>query len=127
MQLFQFFIYILKKKEISWKNISLTEFNRKDAFDVLSNLEVESIIIENFIKALKNILEEKKMDLDSFIGYKKNLDIEEFINILNENKFDFNGQNIDFNDVLKNYKIDENSDNIDIDLLKLDLKNFCSF
>ena len=66
------------------------------------------------------------MDLDSFIGYKKNLDIEEFINILNENKFDFNGQNIDFNDVLKNYKIDENSDNIDIDLLKLDLKNFCS-
>ena len=127
MQLFQFFIYILKKKENSWKNISLTEFNRKDAFDVLSNLEVESIIIENFIKALKNILEEKKMDLDSFIGYKKNLDIEEFINILNENKFDFNGQNIDFNDVLKNYKIDENSDNIDIDLLKLDLKNFCSF
>ena len=127
MQLFQFFIYILKKKENSWKNISLTEFNRKDAFDVLSNLEVESIIIENFIKALKNILEEKKMDLDSFIGYKKNLDIEEFINILNENKFDFNGQNIDFNDVLKNYKIDENSDNIDIDLLKLDLKNFCAF
>ena len=127
VQIFQYFIYILKKRENPMNNKPLNEFNTKDTFDFLSNLEIESIIIENFIKALKNILEEKKIDLDSLIGFKKNIDIEEFTNILNENKLDFNGQNIDLNDVLKNYKKDENNEIIDIDLIKMDLKNFSDF
>ena len=128
-KLFQFFIYILKKRENAQnQNNSLNQFNTKDIINFLRDLEKEEIIYhDNFIKALKNLLNDKKMNLGEFVGQKKILKISEFIKILKENGFEINDDNFDLNIFLMKYIKEENSGNINIELLKIDLDKISSF
>ena len=128
IKLFQFFIYILKKRENTLnQSNSLNEFNTKDIIDFLCDLEEEIIYHDNFMKGLKNLLNDKKTNLDEFIGQKKTIDISGFIEILKENEFEINDDNFDLNIFLKKYKKEENSENLNLELLKMDLENIPSF
>ena len=128
IKLFQFFIYILKKREDTLNhNNSLSEFNTKDIIDFFCDLEEDIIYHDNFFKALKNLLTDKKKDLSEFIGNKKTIDISEFIEILKANEFEINDDNFDLNVFLKKYKLEQNSENINIELLKYELNNIPDF
>ena len=128
IKLFQFFIYILKKREDTLNhNNSLNEFNIKDIIDFFCDLEEDIIYHDNFFKALKNLLTDKKKDLSEFIGNKTTIDISEFIEILKENEFEINDGNFDLNVFLKKYKLEPNSENINIELLKYELNNIPDF
>ena len=121
IKLFQFFVYILKRKEIDSKqNNSLDEFSTKDIIDILYEFEEEIIYRDNFMKALKNLLEENNKNFNELTRNKKALDISEFIDILNENKFEINDDSFDLKKFLEKYKTSENSDDINIELLKND-------
>ena len=128
MKLFQFFIYIMKKRENTLnQNNALNEFNTKDIIDFFCDLEEDIIYHDNFFKALKNLLNDKKKDLYEFIGNKKTIDISEFIEILKENEFEIKDDNFDLNNFLKKYKLEQNSENINIELLKMELDNISVF
>ena len=128
MKLFQFFIYIMKKRENTLnQNNALNEFNTKDIIDFFCDLEEDIIYHDNFFKALKNLLNDKKKDLYEFIGNKKTIDISEFIEILKENEFEIKDDNFDLNIFLKKYKLAQNSENINIELLKMELDNISVF
>ena len=128
IKLFQFFICVIKKREISTaQNNALNEFSTKDIINFLCDLEEEIIYHNNFFKALKSFLEEKNMNLNEFIGIKKVIDISEFIDILNENQFEINDDSFDLKIFLQKYKIEENSENISIELIKKDLDKISNF
>lgn len=128
MKLFQFFIYIMKKRENTLnQNNALNEFNTKDIIDFFCDLEEDIIYHDNFFKALKNLLNDKKKDLYEFIGNKKTIDISEFIEILKENEFEIKDDNFDLNNFLKKYQLEQNSENINIELLKMELDNISVF
>ena len=114
IKLFQYFIFCLKKKEknLTQKN-SLKEFSISIIQDFFKDFK-EKIVIDG----LKKFLEEKNMNLTELVGQKENIDTSEFIKILEENKFNIDGNvDIDMHNVLQKYKMDENSKN------KKDLNN----
>ena len=105
----------------------MNDFNTKDIIDFFCDLEEDIIYHDNFFKALKNLLTDKKKDLSEFIGNKKTIDISEFIEVLKENEFEINDDNFDLNVFLKKYKLEQNSENINIELLKYELNNIPDF
>ena len=122
-KLFQFFIYILKKREYTFnQDYLLNEFSIKDILEFLNDLsskeEEDKILINEFFKALKNMLDDKKMDFKKLIGKNKNININDFINILNENNFVIEIENFDLYSFLQKFKTSENSDNINIELIQ---------
>ena len=122
-KLFQFFIYILKKREYTFnQDYLLNEFSIKDILEFLNDLsskeEEDKILINEFFKALKNMLDDKKMDFKKLIGKNKNINITDFINILNENNFVIEIENFDLYSFLQKFKTSENSDNINIELIQ---------
>ena len=122
-KLFQFFIYILKKREYTFnQDYLLNEFSIKDILEFLNDLsskeEEDKILINEFFKALKNMLDDKKMDFKKLIGKNKNTNITDFINILNENNFVIEIENFDLYSFLQKFKTSENSDNINIELIQ---------
>ena len=122
-KLFQFFIYILKKREYTFnQDYLLNEFSIKDILEFLNDLsskeEEDKILINEFFKALKNMLDDKKMDFKKLIGKNKNTNITDFINILNENNFVIEIDNFDLYSFLQKFKTSENSDNINIELIQ---------
>ena len=86
--------------------------------DLSSKEEEDKILINEFFKALKNMLDDKKMDFKKFIGKNKNINITDFINILNENNFVIEIENFDLYSFLQKFKTGENSDNINIELIQ---------
>ena len=98
----------------------MDEFSTKDIIDILYEFEEEIIYRDNFMKALKNLLEENNKNFNELTRNKKALDISEFIDILNENKFEINDDSFDLKKFLEKYKTSENSDDINIELLKND-------
>ena len=128
VKIFQFFIYILKKRETtSNQSYSLVELSVKDIleflYDISSKDDEEKIQYDDFIKALKNMLEEKKKNFDEIFGKNKFINISKFIDILDKNNFRIEDENFDLNNFLQKLKSDENSDKIDVELLKKDLDN----
>ena len=122
-KLFQFFIYILKKREYTFnQDYLLNEFSIKDILEFLNDLsskeEEDKILINEFFQALKNMLDDKKMDFKKLIGKNKNINITDFINILNENNFVIEIENFDLYSFLQKFKTSENSDNINIELIQ---------
>ena len=128
VKIFQFFIYILKKRETtSNQSYSLVELSVKDIleflYDISSKDDEEKIQYDDFIKALKNMLEEKKKNFDEIFGKDEFINISKFTDILNKNNFRIEDENFDLNNFLQKLKSDENSDKIDVELLKKDLDN----
>ena len=128
VKIFQFFIYILKKRETtSNQSYSLVELSVKDIleflYDISSKDDEEKIQYDDFIKALKNMLEEKKKNFDEIFGKDEFINISKFTDILNKNNFRIEDENFDLNNFLQKLKDDENSDNINIELMKKDLDN----
>ena len=126
MKIFQFFIYILKKRENNFEeDFSLFEFDVKNIFEFLNeiNSREDEIKIKNkeFIEALKIMLKVKNKSFDEFFGTNKNIYITEFVDILNENNFEIENNDLDFEYYLGKYKKEENSEEINIKLLKKDL------
>ena len=126
MKIFQFFIYILKKRENNCEeDFSLFEFDVKNIFEFLNeiNSREDEIKIKNkeFIEALKIMLKVKNKSFDEFFGTNKNIYITEFVDILNENNFEIENNDLDFEYYLGKYKKEENSEEINIKLLKKDL------
>ena len=126
MKIFQFFIYILKKRENNFEeDFSLFEFDVKNIFEFLNeiNSREDEIKIKNkeFIEALKIMLKVKNKSFDEFFGTNKNIYITEFVDILNENNFEIENNDLDFEYYLDKYKKEENSEEINIKLLKKDL------
>jgi hypothetical protein len=64
------------------------------------------------------MLDDKKMDFKNLIGKNKNINITDFINILNENNFVIEIENFDLYSFLQKFKTSENSDNINIELIQ---------
>ena len=64
------------------------------------------------------MLDDKKMDFKKLIGKNKNINITDFINILNENNFVIEIENFDLYSFLQKFKSGENSDNINIELIQ---------
>ena len=129
MKIFQFFIYILKKRENNFEeDFSLFEFDVKNIFEFLNeiNSREDEIKIKNkeFIEALKIMLKVKNKSFDEFFGTNKNIYITEFVDILNENNFEIENNDLDFEYYLDKYKKEENSEEINIKLLKKDLIYF---
>ena len=128
IKLFQYFIYILKKRENqSGTNHSLHEFNEKNISEFLNDIKSREndIKLKNkeFCEALKIWLKVKNMKLDKLIGEKQIIKISEFVNILNENGFELENNNLSFDYFLMKYKVEEISDYINIEFLKKDLDN----
>ena len=126
MKIFQFFIYILKKRENNFEeDFSLFEFDVKNIFEFLNeiNSREDEIKIKNkeFIEALKIMLKVKNKSFDEFFGTNKNIYITEFVDILNENNFEIENNDLDLEYYLGKYKKEENSEEINIKLLKKDL------
>ena len=118
MKIFQFFIYYLKKREKNSSNkYSLREFS----INIIKNLFNELKGEETFIEALKRTLDEKNMNINEFVGKKDNLEISEFLKILEESKFKINNVNLDMYCTLQKYKINENSEIINVTLIQNDL------
>jgi hypothetical protein len=128
IKIFQFFIYILKKRECTSKqSYSLIELSVKDIleflYDISSKEDEEKIQYDDFIKALKNMLNDKKKSFNEIFGKNEIINISKFIDILNKNDFQIEDDNFDLNYFLQRLKDDENSDNINIELMKKDLDN----
>ena len=122
-KLFQFFIYILKKKEDALsKKYALKEFNVKIILEFFSELKQKEK--DNyFLLMLNNFLNDKDVTLEKLLGSNDFISISEFINILNQNEFKIDNDNSDINVVLQKYQKEEKSGNIDINLLKKDLNS----
>ena len=120
-KLFQFFIYILKKKEDTLsKKHALKEFGVKIILEFFSELKQKEK--DNyFLLMLNNFLNDKDVTLEKLLGVNDFISISEFINILNQNEFKIDNDNSDINVVLQKYQKEEKSGNIDINLLKKDL------
>ena len=114
--LFQFFIYFLIKRK---KNKTLKEFDIKNILDFLNNLNKKKE--KDFITGLKNFLRNKNTNIETLLGKNDVININEFMNILSENKFKIDNKNIDIYCELQKYQTKDNSTNIKIDLLKKDL------
>ena len=114
--LFQFFIYFLIKRK---KNKTLKEFDIKNILDFLNNLNKKKE--KDFITGLKNFLRNKNTNIETLLGKNDVININEFMNILSENKFKIDNKNIDIYCELQKYQTKDNSSNIKIDLLKKDL------
>ena len=114
--LFQFFIYFLIKRK---KNKTLKEFDIKNILDFLNNLNKKKE--KDFITGLKNFLRNKNTNIETLLGKNDVININEFMNILSENKFKIDNKNIDIYCELQKYQTKDNSNNIKIDLLKKDL------
>ena len=128
IKIFQFFIYILKKRECTSKqSYSLIELSVKDIleflYDISSKEDEEKIQYDDFIKALKNMLDDKKKSFNEIFGKNEIINISKFIDILNKNDFLNENDNFDLNNFLQKLKDDENNDNINIELMKKDLDN----
>ena len=123
--LFQFFIYIIKKKEIS-----LNKKNSIEEFDINNILEIFNVLNQNenkdnidFISALKIFLENKNISLDDLLGRNDFININDFMNILSQNEFKVENVNFDLYCALQKYQKEDNSWDIDIKALKADLEN----
>ena len=123
--LFQFFIYIIKKKEIS-----LNKKNSIEEFDINNILEIFNVLNQNenkdnidFISALKIFLENKNISLDDLLGRNDFININDFMNILSQNEFKVENVNFDLYCALQKYQKEDNSWDIDIKSLKDDLNN----
>ena len=128
IKLFQFFIYIIKKRENkSELNNSLNEFDTKIITKFLNdiNSKENEIKMKNkeFCEALKIWLKVNNTKLDKLIGEKQIIKISEFVNILNKNNFEIENNNLSFDYFLIKYKVEEISEYINIDFLKNDLDN----
>ena len=126
IKLFQFFIYIIKKRENkSELNNSLNEFDTKIITKFLNdiNSKENEIKMKNkeFCEALKIWLKVNNTKLDKLIGEKQIIKISEFVNILNKNNFEIENNNLSFDYFLIKYKVEEISEYINIDFLKNDL------
>ena len=160
-ELFKFYIYILKKNNsFSDEKISIFDFvvediinlfngiqsiandkriisndneNPEDDGGIMVHEEEFRKIITKFIEDLNKLLEEKKLELNSFIG-DENINIMEkdgkeieviniykFIEILKENGYAIN-DNLINSCIFAKYQIDENLEDIDINLINNDLK-----
>lgn len=145
-ELFQFFIYIIKKNSYINDDInnnnSINDLMVEDVIkffnsinnneESLSNINEENAL-NNFIIQLKKMLDEKKINLKQFIGesnikyIKKD---EKEIDVINVNKFsdllkinEFKLEKVlNINFILSHYKIDDNSEDININILENDLK-----
>lgn len=145
-ELFQFFIYIIKKNSYINDDInnnnSINDLMVEDVIKFfnsinnneksLSNINEENAL-NNFIIQLKKMLDEKKINLKQFIGesnikyIKKD---EKEIDVINVNKFsdllkinEFKLEKVlNINFILSHYKIDDNSEDININILENDLK-----
>ena len=122
---FQFFIYILKKKEIKLtKNYSLKEFNVKTIVELMDELKLKEKTMDNdknFIVALKQFLKDKNITLENLLEKNDSIEITEFMDILKKNKFKTENISFDLYSALQKYQREENSGNIDINLLNNDL------
>ena len=128
IKLFQFFIYIIKKRENkSELNNSLNEFDTKIITKFLNdiNSKENEIKMKNkeFCEALKIWMKVNNTKLDKLIGEKQIIKISEFVNILNKNNFEIENNNLSFDYFLIKYKVEEISEYINIDFLKNDLDN----
>ena len=127
IKLFQFFIYIVKKRENHESNNSLNEFDTKIITKFLNdiNSKENEIKMKNkeFCEALKIWLKVNNTKLDKLIREKQTIKISEFVNILNKNNFEIENNNLSFDYFLVKYKQEEISEFINIDLLKNDLEN----
>ena len=150
-ELFKYFVYILKKSYSSFdKNDSICDFkvediisyfngtlkinlekntkeNSKDSEVLMSNEELQKIL-DNFIFKTKKILEEKNMNIKSFIGennIKKNdygvslVNIYTLFDLLKKSGFELD--KIAFSCIFAKYKINENSEDINLNSLERDL------
>ena len=150
-ELFKYFIYILKKSCSSFdKNDSICDFkvediisyfkgtleinlekknkeNSKDS-EILTSKEELQKVLDNFIFKTKKILEEKNMNIKSFIGennIKKNdhgvllVNIYTLLDLLKKSGFELD--KIAFSSIFSNYKINENSEDINLNSLEKDL------
>ena len=125
LKLFQFFIYIIKKKEILLnKKNSIEEFNKKIILEIFTVLN-KKIKLDNidFISALKKFLENKNISLDALLGKTDYININDFMNILSQNEFKVENVNFDLYCSLQKYQKEDNSWDIDIKALKADLEN----
>ena len=122
---FQFFIYILKKKEIKLtKNYSLKEFNVKTIVELMDELKLKEKTMDNdknFIVTLKQFLRDKNITLENLLEKNGSIEITEFMDILKKNKFKTENISSDLYSALQKYQREENSGNIDINLLNNDL------
>ena len=128
IKLFQYFIYIIKKRENqSESNNSLNEFDTKIITKFLNdiNSKENEIKMKNkeFCEALKIWLKVNNTKLDKLIREKQTIKISEFVNILNKNNFEIENNNLSFDYFLVKYKVEETSEFINIDFLKNDLEN----
>jgi hypothetical protein len=163
LELFKFFVYILKRDCCSNENtISIYDFytedilnlfknlsennNRMNGEENLNNIEIDkkeemsltreqyNKIIDSFISQLKKVLNDKKMNIKKFIGETNIkyinkggneipcLNIYYFLDLLKQNEFKFDGDDLFINCIFSHYKIDDNSKDINIVLLENDLK-----
>ena len=118
-KLLQFFIYFIKKKENLTQNYSLNEFTVTSIINFI--IELNKKEGNNFIVALKNLLDNKNITLEAFLGTQDVISISKFVNILNKNDFKTQNNNLDIYGELQKYQIGENSNNININKLKKDL------
>ena len=122
-KLFQFFIYLMKKKENYNKKYSLKEFNTKNIMSFLNNLNLNTKEDNIFIIGLKNFLKNKNINLENLLGVIDTISISEFINKLSENEFKIENVNLDLYCELQKYETEINSGNINLNLLQKDLDN----
>jgi len=125
LKLFQFFIYIIKKKEILLnKKNSIEEFNKKIILEIFTVLNKKNKLDNiDFISALKKFLENKNISLDALLGKTDYININDFMNILSQNEFKVENVNFDLYCALQKYQKEDNSWDIDIKALKADLEN----
>ena len=97
----------------------MKEFDIKNILDFLNNLNKKKE--KDFITGLKNFLRNKNTNIETLLGKNDVININEFMNILSENKFKIDNKNIDIYCELQKYQTKDNSNNIKIDLLKKDL------
>ena len=122
-KLFQFFIYLMKKKENYNKKYFLKEFNTKNILSFLNNLYLNTKEDNTFIIGLKNFLKNKNINLENLLGVIDTISISEFINKLSENEFKIENVNLDLYCELQKYETEINSGNINLNLLQKDLDN----
>ena len=122
-KLFQFFIYLMKKKENYNKKYFLKEFNTKNILSFLNNLNLNNKEDNTFIVGLKNFLKNKNINLENLLGVIDTISISEFINKLSENEFKIENVNLDLYCELQKYETEINSGNINLNLLQKDLDN----